>query len=542
MKLLKITLFLCLVLPIISDLYSDALILAAKTEDRLTQEQIADMKKRRDNKLNFDRKCDEKLLRSFNLFGRKSSVPQSLEFCPTVINSCCTAGDQIAIYDNWFSSRELETINRKFSNFTAMLESFMEVAEVISDGAGKVLENMADVRTNECKLAARRILSYQIEDLKGALLKIAEEAFDFMRQTYKGFYCSLCDADEHQFISRNSKVITVNEKFCRSIITNTLTSVIYYKVHFPSYINLLSTFAATCDINGKFVQARVPAGVFEEPDSDEEETIDECFKNRNDPIWLDSCQEICQKWNPGQLDEFFLPNINQIVKATEYLENRSDKFAVEDREKRRVLKEEKGKSIKKVNKGNKKNNSKIERKLEQPLNPNYLIAEYINGTLPYYTDNRGYPLNRTNFTNFGSNLTAQAYVDYIESLSSNSNKAQPRIDPESMIVYLSQNISITPSLGEYTIEVEKNGTDFYRGGQFTRFDLELISGILPSGQAGLGKTERKLYIDKYHKKMVKKEKKLKESKKHKREEKRKLKSVSILKFLTFLLSLCFVKI
>ena len=539
MKLLKMTLFLCLALSIVADDKQKTIISGAIKTTNLTSEQLSDLKRRSDSSPKFDIRCDDKFLKSFNLFGRGSSASNSLVFCPTVVSSCCTLADQIAIYDNWITSRELETLNNKFASFTTMIESFLEVAQEITNGAGTIIENMEDKSNNECKIAARRILSYQVDDLKEALLDMSRVAFDFMRQTYKGFYCGICDANNHDFISRETKTIKVTEKFCRSIISNTLTSLVYYKIHFPIYINLISSFAATCDIQGKFVQATLEQGIIVQSDKNDVKVINQCFNTRNDPIWLNNCQEICQKWNPGQIVEYFLPNLNQLAKATNHLQNVVDKFEPDARAKRRVLKETGNKRTKKLNKKNIKTAKKT-RKLDQPASPNYLIAEYLNGTLPYYTDDRGYPLNRTDFTNFGSNLTAQQYVDYIESLY-DAKRRPIKIDPESMIVFVSQNTSISASLREFTIEVQKNGTDFYRDGQFSRFELDLIENIASTGRTKNTKKARKLHLAKSYSKIIKKAKKMKEPRKKKREEKRKLKSSWIGKSLAFVFVILFSK-
>ena len=540
MKLLKTILFLYIASCIFADDVSEDQVLASTRYEDLTKEQKEDLDRRKDGKLTFEKNCDLKLLQSFNLFGRDTSSLVHLEFCPKVVNSCCTLVDQRAIYDNWISSRELETMNTRFANFTLILEKFIDLAEEINDGASKVLENMASKENNECKLMARRILSYQIEDLKNALLQQTKEAFNFMKQTFKGFYCALCNADESEFILSGSKKIIVTERFCRSVITNTLSSILYYRVHFPRFINLVSTFAATCDIQGKFVQATLKPGIIVEVKIDEAETIEKCFNSRNHPIWLNNCQEICQKWNPGEIDEYFLPGLSQLALATEHLDKKIDKFASLDKSKRRVLEDNKMKQTKKINTQYQKIYSNQERRLGDALHPNKLIASYLNGTLPNLTDSRGYPLNRTNFTNFGANLTAQQYVDYIENIY-NTSRSAVNIDPESRIVYVSQNLSISASLSEYTIEVQTNGTDFYREGQFARFNMDLISDLLPmekpvnSTNTTDSKGPRNLNIDENHSKISKKERKLKNKK-------RKLKSSWILKSMASILLIFFVKL
>ena len=52
---------------------------------------------------------------------------------------------------------------------------------------------------SNCRLLAERITKFQIEDLKSAITKNINDMKEFFETTYKGFYCSLCDYDNHKF-------------------------------------------------------------------------------------------------------------------------------------------------------------------------------------------------------------------------------------------------------------------------------------------------------------------------------------------------------
>lgn len=481
--------------------------------------------------------CNKSLLQSLNMFGRDTSTMTSLVFCPKVRNSCCTVNDQIAIYDNWITEKELANLDVKFANYTDVISKFFEVASQVTVAAGQVLEYMNQMNNNECKMMARRIVTYQIDDLREVLGDLFANTFNFYKQAYKGLYCGVCEAENQQFLDANSKKIKVSESFCRSIIANSLNTMTYYKVHLPKYINLLSTFMATCSAKGRFIQDTVPDEVFVDVDQTTEANLAGCFRTRNLPIWLNNCQKICQKWNPGKLTNLFLPSFNQLIPTIQYLSDRLSNLTVVDSPNSRILKEQNEHKIKHIKirrLTNYQNHVNLTNALaNSTMNPssinytNPLIFQALNGTFPNETDERGYPLNITNFTDLGSNLTAVAYVDFIEGLFGLKQRIAD-IDPEDMTVYRSQNTTTSTGLDEYTIEVNTDGIDFYKSSQYSLIDKTLIQDLIEGTST---KTERRLKMIEAHEKL---EKEMESGSKHKQRE---LKSGGIVQALVVMLCL-----
>ena len=74
----------------------------------------------------------------------------------------------------------------------------------------------------------------------------------FFYDTYKGFYCTICDAGSHKYFNLDKNEVVFSEKFCRDIIENTLTSLLFFHVHINKYANLVSKFLLSCDKKGDY--------------------------------------------------------------------------------------------------------------------------------------------------------------------------------------------------------------------------------------------------------------------------------------------------
>jgi len=75
---------------------------------------------------------------------------------------------------------------------------------------------------------------------------------EFFYSSFKGFYCSLCDYENHQFIDTHKSTITFSEKFCRDIVEHTLPTLMFFNVHLHKFNNMVSKFMLSCDIKGNY--------------------------------------------------------------------------------------------------------------------------------------------------------------------------------------------------------------------------------------------------------------------------------------------------
>lgn len=404
--------------------------------------------------------CDSNLLQSFGFFGRDTPRPTSLITCPRVINSCWTVQDQIIAYNNWVGKNEVGNLNVKFNNYTATIEEFFEVAENVTHAAQEVINYMEYLDNNECKMMARRVLSYQIDDVMEALLDEFESTFEFYEDSYEGLYCALADAHQQTFFNPSSKKVTISEKFCRSIITGSLTSLLYFKVHIPKYINLLSTFVTTCDEKGNFKPKSIPSPYYDFVDPSVEKQLRSCFKGRNTQTWLSSCQSVCQKWGVGKVDPFYMPDWNQLNKTIHYLQDELEDWDIdwehEDHD-HRVLEE-------------KRNTKKVHRERRQE-------RKLQNINVPAGVNLTGFNIsNMTNLSSVQLNLYYLKFLDKSEQVPLKLSTLP--LNPNAPSVFVSQNTQLSPALADYSVEIAFNGIDFYEISQFSVLEEDAIEILL----------------------------------------------------------------
>lgn len=73
-----------------------------------------------------------------------------------------------------------------------------------------------------------------------------------LNTSYKGFYCSLCKQENHAFFNTEDKKIIYSEKFCRDIVEDSLSNLLFFHVDIVKYANLVSKFLLSCDNKGNF--------------------------------------------------------------------------------------------------------------------------------------------------------------------------------------------------------------------------------------------------------------------------------------------------
>lgn len=264
-------------------------------------------------------KCHPKLLQAFSLSGLATPVKLTLDFCPLIKNSCCTIPDQTQIFTNWVTLQESTNLNLKMQNFTSSVSQFLQVAANVTKLVSIMMNSTTGMKNNECVLMGRRILTYQIEDSTPLLNTMFNQTYSFMQTSHKGFYCTICNADNGQYIQQDAKKILISENFCRNIVSQTLPSVIYLKLHIPKYMNLLTAFVSNCNMTTTFNKKGLPSGIFNVIDPTLDTSLTSCFKQRNLNGWLEPCLPICNAFQIGRVNPLFIPDFSSYNATIVYL-------------------------------------------------------------------------------------------------------------------------------------------------------------------------------------------------------------------------------
>lgn len=95
-------------------------------------------------------------------------------------------------------------------------------------------------------------MNFDIPDLTAKIEENLKKMEEFYYETYRGFYCGICNYQNQKYIDPKKKEIVFSEKFCRDIVENSLANLVLYHVHYNKYANLISKFLSSCDYKGDY--------------------------------------------------------------------------------------------------------------------------------------------------------------------------------------------------------------------------------------------------------------------------------------------------
>lgn len=76
--------------------------------------------------------------------------------------------------------------------------------------------------------------------------------YDYFITLYDGFYCSICDYDNHGYFNIDEKILNISLDQCRSILYHSIKPLYYLNNNIINYLNLISEFISSCDYKGNF--------------------------------------------------------------------------------------------------------------------------------------------------------------------------------------------------------------------------------------------------------------------------------------------------
>ena len=189
--------------------------------------------------------------------------------------------------------------------------------------AEQIYEAQKDQKVSNCGIIAHRIKEFKLASIVPVIKKSITEMHEFFIESYKGVYCSLCDANNQGFFDADKKSAILSEKFCREVTGSSLHVLLYFHVHFKKILTLSNALVTMCDIEGKYLEDQsVPGAVHLVVKEADKMMLFDCRKYRNDPGWIEHCGGICEEFHLSRYAEFFQPDIKKYHKATLYLRDK----------------------------------------------------------------------------------------------------------------------------------------------------------------------------------------------------------------------------
>lgn len=266
-------------------------------------------------------KCNYEMVRSYGMVGRKTPNAARLEMCPGIRQSCCLKKDQLMMYNQWVNLKEDEFIKNRYDHnkreYIKFLNLLVKADKVIED----VQKKLEHKRISNCKELAKRINNFEIPLIVPKIKKNLDDMRDFMITAYKGFYCTICNHDNHPHIDTSKKTVTYSEAFCRTTVEETLMPMLFLHVDIVKYVNMVSKFFVSCDFKGDYdVDALIPKKHIFFSHAEDVNKMTDCRNNRNKKEWMAYCSSYCQHFSMVNLDLFYEPNIEKVEEYIPWIE------------------------------------------------------------------------------------------------------------------------------------------------------------------------------------------------------------------------------
>lgn len=267
--------------------------------------------------------CDQALMESYDLDGQPGLVAESNVFCPTVTRNCCGLSTQLNIYKKWVIKNErlkIADFYQKFSRVFQLIFTQFAVVETLAETIASATEHVAG---SNCNIYAKVILRNKISDMAEVVQAQVKRAFKFLLQSRQGFYCTLCDADSHQFFNNTSGTFAVDYGFCSNLVENTMNYLLFRYKFFVKVARLYSQFLMNCDLQGRFYPDLVVSNEIKFFRKDKIlSALEICRKGYERPGAMAACEGFCRHFNPVHYDQMFEGEIDRLFALEGFLKRR----------------------------------------------------------------------------------------------------------------------------------------------------------------------------------------------------------------------------
>lgn len=255
------------------------------------------------------KRCHQDFMISLGFEGHATPQAHKINMCNNIRYSCCTVGDQMNIFANWVLLNEEDTLKKTFKSHQEVYDKMLDLAQKANIRAKKTAERLKNRSTSNCKVLARRITHFRVEKVIPKLREAMVQMHEYFLKTYKGFYCTVCDAMMHKYIDVATKRFNFSHKMCRDIVSNSLHVLLYYHFHFAKYFNIVTRFVTICDVKGNFLRG-VDVKVSKFSTSVKIfKSLEDCKKMRNDKTWFLACEPVCRNFQAVSFMDYFSPNL-----------------------------------------------------------------------------------------------------------------------------------------------------------------------------------------------------------------------------------------
>ena len=134
--------------------------------------------------------------------------------------SCCSRTAESQLLEKWIDTDRIKLI-QNIDGYYHILEGVFDYYEDIILFAKYV--HLNPYSNESCVNSARDLIfNYMKKDQIMEFMEKLKKSFNFLKESRKGFYCSLCDVGYQKYYDTDAKKIIMKTTFCQKLVENTV--------------------------------------------------------------------------------------------------------------------------------------------------------------------------------------------------------------------------------------------------------------------------------------------------------------------------------
>lgn len=255
--------------------------------------------------------CNRQMLQNYGFEGLSDpisyqSLKMSNNYCPDIKQSCCTEND-FEVSNNLWSVRVVE-IKKYLTKIFRIFQKIAMVQSSLIDLYNRVPEEQ---KTKPfCQDVDASFFNSPVSfDRIYFFLGNALDAFGFLQ---KGFYCTICDARNHQFLFRersfSKKTVLVTKDFCSNLIFFFKEYIVYRKFFFEPLIKNMNNISRCINRQMEdFIPVRMGSRT-------NYHNVKACLLDNK------KCDFICKEFRFGSSSELFVGDLKEYSRVLRNIE------------------------------------------------------------------------------------------------------------------------------------------------------------------------------------------------------------------------------
>jgi hypothetical protein len=191
--------------------------------------------------------------------------------------SCCSRTAESQLLEKWINT-DRARLSQNIDGYYHILEGIFDYYEDIILFAKYI--HLNPYSSEKCVQSSRNLIfNYMKKNEIIDFMKMFRTTMEYLKETRKGFYCSLCDVDYQKYFDTEAKKIIMATSFCQKLVENTVEAV-YERVNrilpILQDINVLlecDEEHESQDENALSVSDQITFGI----DQDDQEELNHCY-------------------------------------------------------------------------------------------------------------------------------------------------------------------------------------------------------------------------------------------------------------------------